>query len=122
MATVFEPIRPVPPITTIFIPNLLDGCAAYFYELAQRLEPCAQLFHKKLRLFPCREVTAFVELVVVDEVRVGLLDPAPRRRVKLFREDADGHRDGDAPGLEEGAFVLPVETTRRNPVSSTSRA
>src|SRR5258707_4479729 len=37
MATVFEPIRPVPPITTIFIPNLLvrspqagvcDGCAA----------------------------------------------------------------------------------------------
>ena len=23
MATVFEPIRPVPPITTIFIPNLL---------------------------------------------------------------------------------------------------
>src|SRR6266851_8605056 len=37
MATVFEPIRPVPPMTTIFIPNLLvrspqagvcDGCAA----------------------------------------------------------------------------------------------
>src|SRR3989449_1595083 len=37
MATVFEPIRPVPPITTIFIANLLvrspqagvcDGCAA----------------------------------------------------------------------------------------------
>jgi hypothetical protein len=37
MGTVFEPIRPVPPITTIFIPNLLvrspqagvcDGCAA----------------------------------------------------------------------------------------------
>src|SRR2546425_254826 len=36
MGTVFEPIRPVPPITTIFIPNLLvrspqagvcDGCA-----------------------------------------------------------------------------------------------
>src|SRR2546429_298867 len=35
--TIFEPIRPVPPITTIFIPNLLvrspqagacDGCAA----------------------------------------------------------------------------------------------
>jgi hypothetical protein len=23
MGTVFEPIRPVPPITTIFIPNLL---------------------------------------------------------------------------------------------------
>src|SRR2546426_6274981 len=37
MGTVFEPIRPVPPITMIFIPNLLvrspqagvcDGCAA----------------------------------------------------------------------------------------------
>jgi len=56
-----------------------------------------------LRLLPGREVAALVDLVVVDEIGVGLLGPAPRRLILLARKDSDDNGDGDALGVEEAA-------------------
>jgi hypothetical protein len=52
-------------------------------------------------------VAAPVDLVVVDEVRVGALRPALRRLVLLAGKDGHGHGDGDALGVEEATLVLP---------------
>src|SRR5215468_12754106 len=84
-------------------------------RLAKRPEARANLFGKELWLFPGREVAALVDLVVVDEVGVGPLGPAPRRLILLAGKDAYGHRDGDALGVEEAALVFPIETRRRDP-------
>jgi hypothetical protein len=54
----------------------------------QRSETCANFFGKKLRLFPRCEVTAFRELVEVDEFRICLLCPTPRSRIEFVRNDA----------------------------------
>src|SRR5215831_20483421 len=81
--------------------------------LAQRLERRPHLGGEEVGLFPGGEVAAPVELVVVDEV-VGIrtLGPAPRRLVELVGEDADGKRDRDGLGVEEGRLVLPVQAGR----------
>src|SRR5688572_1922245 len=85
------------------------------FELSQRLEPCAHLIHQELRLFPRREVPALVELVVMDEVRIGLLRPSPRRMVDLVRKDAQRNRDGDVLWAQVGlGEPLPIETRRRD--------
>src|SRR3954452_7849905 len=44
-------------------------------HLAKRAEPRADLGDEQLRLLPGRKVPALVELVVVDEVGIGLLCP-----------------------------------------------
>src|SRR3954463_10798294 len=104
MATVFEPIRPVPPITTIFISDLLG---------TQGSEPRAQLFHEELRLFPRREVPALVELVVMDEPGIRPLRPAPRRRDDVVGKNAYRNRDGDVLGAQVGLREpLPIKTRR----------
>src|SRR5687768_12521742 len=74
----------------------------------------AQFAREQARLFPRGEVAAFVELVVVDELRVCPLRPAPRCLVLLAGEHAHGHGNGDALGVEETALVLPVQTRRRD--------
>src|SRR5690242_13960344 len=83
---------------------------------AQRPEGSAHLGTEQLRLFPGREVPAFGELVVMDEVGIGPRRPATRSRVDLVREDAHGDRDLDAPGVEEASGrmvrVIPVEARR----------
>jgi hypothetical protein len=56
---------------------------------------CTGHFLQELRLFPRRKVPALVELVVMDEVGIGLLRPTPRRMVDLVRKDAQRNRDGD---------------------------
>src|SRR5918994_4848101 len=71
--------------------------------LPQRLETRAHLAHEELRLLPRREVCAFFELVVVDQLGIRLLRPTPRHLVYLFGERAHGHRDLDAPHIEEAA-------------------
>src|SRR5260370_24042036 len=85
------------------------------FELPQRSEPRAQLWHEEPRLFPGREVPALVEFVVVDELGVRALRPAPRSGTEIIREDA--HRDGDGDALrgKEGELVLPVQTGGRDP-------
>ena len=69
---------------------------------------------EELRLLPGREVTALVELVVVDELGIRLLRPAPRGLIELVGKGAHGDRDGDALRREEGELALPVEARRRD--------
>src|SRR5215831_19957702 len=84
--------------------------------LAQRLERRAHLGGEQVGLFPGGEVASSVERVVVDEVLgIRALGPAPRSLIELVGEDADGKRDRDGLGVEEGRLVLPVETSGRNP-------
>src|SRR5262249_54088918 len=59
---------------------------------SQRPERAAYLGREEVGLLPGREVVASVDFVVVDEIRVGLLGPAPRRLIELSREDADRSR------------------------------
>src|SRR5215472_7558143 len=82
---------------------------------AQCAEARADLFGEELRLFPGGEVAALVDLVVVDEVGVGPFGPAARRLILLVGEDARGHRDGHALGVEEATLIFPVQTRRGDP-------
>jgi hypothetical protein len=50
-------------------------------------------------------VPAFGDGVEMDEIVVGALAPTPRGLVDLFRENADGRRNGDVVVVEEGALV-----------------
>src|SRR5215203_2533666 len=83
--------------------------------LAQRSQASANLFHEELRLLPCRKVPTLVELVVMDEVRIGLLCPTPRHLIEIVRKDAHGYRNGDALRVEEAELVFIIETSRRDP-------
>ena len=51
----------------------------------------------------------------MNEFRIGLLRPTPRGRIEFVREDAHGHGDGDAFGIEisELAPILPIEAGAR---------
>ncbi len=64
----------------------------------QGLETGAQLFRKDRWLLPSGEVAAFAELVVADELRIGLLSQVAQRRVDLAKECTDAHRQRDALG------------------------
>jgi hypothetical protein len=55
-----------------------------------------------LRLFPGREVAAFVELVVMDEFGIGPLCPTARNFLDLVRKKAHCYRDGDVFHVEKG--------------------
>ena len=61
---------------------------------------------KKLRLLPRREVPALGELVVVDQLGIRLLRPAPRGLIELVREGAHGDRDGDVLRRRRSASLL----------------
>src|SRR5688500_5633158 len=82
---------------------------------AQRSKAGADLFHEQLRLLPGGEVPALVELVVMEQLGIGLLRPAPRHLIELVREDAHGYRDVHALRVEEAELVLPIETSRGDP-------
>src|SRR5215213_4627101 len=84
-------------------------------SVAQRAEARADLVAEELRLLPGREVPALVELVVVDEIGIGLLRPAPRDLIELVRKDAHGYRDGHALWVEKAELVFPIEASRRDP-------
>ena len=83
-------------------------------DLPQRTEGGANLLGEDLGLFPRREVSTLGELVVVNELRIGLLRPAPRGWIEFVRKDAHCNRDGDAFGIEiPFAPILPIETGTR---------
>src|SRR5215217_8801698 len=84
-------------------------------HLAKRPEARADLFREQLRLLPGRKVPAPVVLVVVDEVGVRLLGPAPRNPVELVGEGAHADRDRDALGGEEATLERPIEASRGDP-------
>src|SRR5262249_16814175 len=75
----------------------------------QRSETRANLFAEELRLLPRSEVPAFRQPVVVNELRIRLFRPAPRRIVELVGKRADSRRDLDALRREEARLVLPVQ-------------
>src|SRR5262245_37704832 len=79
---------------------------------AERPEGGSHLLGEQLQLLPGREVTALREPVVVDQVRVRALGPAPRRAVDLVWEGADTGRELDPLRREEGEFALPVQAGR----------
>src|SRR5215831_8754322 len=59
-------------------------------------------------------MSAFGELVIMNEVDVCLLRPAPRRCIDFVREGTDGDWEFDAPYIEEATFhrklrSIPVE-------------
>src|SRR3954451_20350125 len=81
---------------------------------AQRLEGGPELLDEELRLLPSREVPAFVEPVVVNQLWERFFCPTPRSCIDLIRKDAHGNRDGDAFRGEEGELVFPIQTSRRD--------
>src|SRR5918911_2609566 len=50
---------------------------------AQRSEARANFLREEVRLFPRREVTALVDLVVMDQLGIGPLGPTPRSLIRL---------------------------------------
>src|ERR1700726_220944 len=92
----------------------LNYSVAASTRIAERAKAGSKLFNKQSWLFPGREVTALAELVIVDQLGIGALGPAPRSRIEFVREDAHGDRDGDAFRIEVPfAPILPIETSAR---------
>src|SRR4051812_44982084 len=84
-------------------------------RLSQRPERGAELGGEELGLLPGCEVTTLGNLVVVDELWICPLGPAPRGLVLFAREYADGNWNGHALGVEKAALVFPIESRRRHP-------
>ncbi|HEX6555143.1 MAG TPA: hypothetical protein VF026_20430, partial [Ktedonobacteraceae bacterium] len=91
-------------------------------SLAQGAERGPDLGREQLRLLPGGEVTALVDLVVVDGVGVPLLDPTARGPEDLARERGEADRERDLRRslarrgrASLGLAVLPVRPGRRCP-------
>src|SRR5687768_17106808 len=85
------------------------------FQLSQRSEPYAHLFHQYFWLFPRRKVTALFDLVVMNESGISPLGPTPRRMVLLVRKDAHSNRDRDVLGSEvDLGEPFPIETGSRD--------
>src|SRR5215211_1248957 len=83
--------------------------------LAQGSEGGAEFGGEELWLLPGGEVVALVDLVVVDEVGIGLFGPAPGGLIELVGEHADRGRDRGTLDVEEAEGVLPVQPARGHP-------
>src|SRR4029079_16908744 len=66
-----------------------------FLLSAERAERGAELLGEELRLLPGGEVPAPRGLVEVDDVRIGVLDPAARRAEDLAGEGGERDRQRD---------------------------
>src|SRR5215467_11500483 len=82
------------------------------FRLAQRAEAGAQFVGEGLWLFPRREMPAFGQPVVMDEVGVGFLRPALGGGVDLVGKDTHRRRNRDAFGREKGEVALPIQPRR----------
>src|ERR1700760_1548435 len=82
---------------------------------AQRSECGSQFGAEELRLFPGREVTAFVDLVEVDQVAIGAPGPCLRSLIALPWENSNGDRKRDlgshlrARKNRTASGILPVQ-------------
>src|SRR5262245_27386198 len=85
------------------------------FELSQRLETGAKIFHDCLRLLPRGKVRACRMTLVVRQLGIGLFGPLPRNRADLLREGAYHDRDRDPLRSEECQFVFRIEACRRYP-------
>src|SRR6202023_3069390 len=59
-------------------------------------------------------MTAFIELVVMDQFGERSLRPTARAKIDLVRKAAHGNRDGDALNTEIPELVFPVEARSGN--------
>jgi hypothetical protein len=64
--------------------------------MTKRFEGGAKFLTEEFRLFPGREVTAFVELVLVNQVGICPLGPTPRSLVQFVWEDTYGSRNASS--------------------------
>src|SRR6266849_8406100 len=80
----------------------------------QRPERRSHLRAEELRLFPRREVTALVELVVINELGIRLLCPTPWSCIDLVWKYTHGSRDRHTFRSEKGQLAFPIETSGRN--------
>ena len=71
---------------SVFFRSIVDGIRTSSVPL-QWPEAGANLFGKQLRLFPGRKVPALGELVVMHQLGICPLCPAPRSRIELIREN-----------------------------------
>src|SRR3954465_15835946 len=72
----------------------------------------AEFVRKKRRLFPRREGPAFVEPVVVDELGIRLLRPAPWRLIELLWKCTDRSRDRNAFRGKKRQLAFPIQPGR----------
>src|SRR5438876_398370 len=86
----------------------------------KRSECGTELGREELGLLPCREVSALVDLVEVDQVAIGAPGPCFRGSVYVLRKYRDGDRQRDLGGLLRGrnndaasCAVLPVQPRGR---------
>ena len=99
------------------------GAAPQAPVLRRESEACANLFREELRLFPGREVPALVELVVVDQLGIRALCPAPRGLDRARRERRS-RRPGSVTflGRRRRACSPSTAAPKRSPCSSASTA
>ena len=88
--------------------------------VAKRSECSPQLRAEKLRLFPGREMSAFVDLMEVDEIAIGAPRPCLRSSIDIIWKYRDCDRERDVAGLlrsrnndAASRAVLPVQACRR---------
>src|SRR5437588_6100314 len=79
-------------------------------RFAEGSEASPDFFREGLRLFPGRKVTALIEPVVVNELGIGALRPAPRSLVELFGKRADGDRNGNMLRCKERKLAFPIQS------------
>src|SRR5258707_11288925 len=83
-------------------------------DSSQRSEGSKDLFTKKFRLFPGREVPALWESVVVDQFGIGFLCPGLRGCIDLIGKHTHGSRDRHTFRSEQAKLAFPIETSRRD--------
>jgi hypothetical protein len=81
---------------------------------AERPEGRPQFVSENRRLLPSGEVSTLVGSVVINELGVGPLGPAPRGLILLAGKDGHRHRNGDTLGVEEATLIFPIEARRRD--------
>ena len=65
-------------------------------------------------MFPDREVAAFINLVVINQLVIRALCPTPRVFIVFARKDGHRSRDGDVDGVVKADLIFPIETSGRN--------
>src|ERR1700719_3461036 len=91
-----------------------DSHKSGFPVLPKRLECGAHFLREELRLLPGREVSAFFELIIIDEFGIGSFCPTSWRLVELVWKGAHGSWNGNAFRREKRKLAFPIQTSRRD--------
>src|SRR5215211_1298663 len=83
-------------------------------RLTQRPERRSHFRAKNERLFPGSEVSALLELVVMNELWKRPLCPRSRSRIDFVWEHAHRHWNRNILHIEKRQLVFPIKTSRRD--------